>query len=651
MYKNLSVKWKTALPIIVVALVGIVITIFVIGTSTETIVIDEVEQSSLKICRDTCLNALTTMMISGSIKEAKEPFLQQMKHIVDLRVIRTESIDKDFGKGKQDDYPSDVIEKEVIGSGKDYIAIEGGFIRGVYPYVAKSDFMGKNCLSCHQVKEGTVLGAISIKIPLSDSIGRIRVLQYRFAIFGLIGILVIAGLVVTIVHFIHKPLVELSDKMSHMVETNLDVVGGYDSRDEIGRLTANINRLVGHISKIMNGIVKTSGKLINAVDVLRKTAKRTTIGAKEQHMFNAQGATAAHEMSLTITDIARNSSTASETSSNATKVAEMGQSIADRAVDTVDKVYGSTVELSGMVENLNKQVVEIGDIITVINDIADQTTLLSLNANIEAARAGEHGRGFAVVADEVRKLSERTISATLGITNKIHAIQEESGKTNKSMIAASLEVTKANEDIKEVRKSLDIILSSVHNVSDQMVHIATAVEQQSSAASEIANTIEKSSLISDDLEKLTNDIINEVNGLTQIVEELRNVSVEIKTKDNTLILFDLAKNDHRVWVSRIASFLENMEEIDADKLADHRSCRLGKWYYSEGIKICGELQSFRSMEVPHAKIHSLGKDIVIAHKAGNKERAQNLYNEMVNISGEIIHLLDKTKEELREAMS
>ena len=182
------------------------------------------------------------------------------------------------------------------------------------------------------------------------------------------------------------------------------------------------------------------------------------------------------------------------------------------------------------VESLAIQADKIGSIVQLIHEIADQTNLLALNAAIEAARAGEQGRGFAVVADEVRKLAERTIKATTEISNKIGAVQTESGQTMKSMGEASEEVTKATEYIKEVGSSLNHIVEAVQRVRDQITQIATAVDEQSAASEEVARNIEKTSGIARDMENMSDDVMNEVNKLTNISNELKNSTRGFKVK-------------------------------------------------------------------------------------------------------------------------
>lgn len=327
-----------------------------------------------------------------------------------------------------------------------------------------------------------------------------------------------------------KPLSELTHAVEEIAGGNLRVSIEHKSKDEIGALSQDMNKMVEAFSGTINGILSSANNVVHSVDILRTRAEKTAEGAQNQSSQAHQIATAAEEMSQTITDIARNASVASETSSEAMETAAKGKEVADGAVETVNRVYTSTVELSTMVDKLNNRVSEIGDIVTVIKDIADQTNLLALNAAIEAARAGEQGRGFAVVADGVRKLAERTIKATAEITEKIGAVQQESVQTTKSMEEASGEVTKATDYIRQVGDSLNCIVESVHKVRDQITQIATAVDQQSAASEQVARSIEKTSAIAKDMEHMADDVMHEVNGLTKTANELRNSTAGFKTK-------------------------------------------------------------------------------------------------------------------------
>ncbi|MBF0557520.1 MAG: CZB domain-containing protein [Nitrospirae bacterium] len=477
--------------------------------------------------------------------------------------------------------------------------------------------------------------------------GKVRALKTIQIVLFVLNFLILVAILFVSQKKVIRPLSVFKDKVNIIANGDLRVVIDYDSKDEIGALSRDMNKMIGIISEMISGIMGSAGNVVHTVDVLRVRSEKTTEGARNQSGQANQIATAAEEMSQTITDISRNAAEASQSSEDAMKTANDGKVVADGAVDTVAKVYTSTIELSTMVEKLNKRASEIGGIVTVIKDIADQTNLLALNAAIEAARAGEQGRGFAVVADEVRKLAERTIKATGEITEKINAVQTESEQTSKSMEDASGEVTKATDYIRQVGDSLNHIVDAVQKVRDQITQIATAVDEQSAVSEEVASNIEKTSNIARDMEKMSDEVMHEVNGLIKIAEELRNTTSGFKTKGSELMILDIAKTDHRVFVGKVGSCLKGDTTLDPAKLPDHHTCRFGKWYDTEGREKCGNLPSFKAILTPHDRIHALAKEAIAAFNSGNKEKATGLYNEMEDLSEQIVSLLDGVKRECK----
>ena len=262
------------------------------------------------------------------------------------------------------------------------------------------------------------------------------------------------------------------------------------STDEIGemaqsfqKMTANLRRIVGEINTSTNTLASSSEELSATSDDMSK-------GATELSSQTEQVVTAMTEVSQTIMDMAKNASQAADASKNASGTAAKGKQIVDTTATDMTRIAQTVQEAATTIEELGRSSAQIGEIVAVINSIADQTNLLALNAAIEAARAGEQGRGFAVVADEVRKLAERTSQATKDIGNRIAGIQQAASESVNAMKRGSDEVDKGVALAKEASTALDSIVTASTSAMDMVQRIAAATEQQSAASEEVSQNME-----------------------------------------------------------------------------------------------------------------------------------------------------------------
>lgn len=315
-------------------------------------------------------------------------------------------------------------------------------------------------------------------------------------------VIILTVIIVAFMSFISYLIVSnIKNTMSYTIDKIEKLAGGdlsinIESRnnDEMGVLLHNIDRMTQSISNMIYNIITSSGNVISTIDLLKSKSEKTSEGAKSQSDHAIQIAASSEEMTMTVTEIARSASTASELSRQA-------QGIVSESSDII-KETASSINRQG--EKSKK----IGEVISFINDIANKTDLLAVNAAIEAANAGEHGKGFAVVAEEVRKLAERTTKASAEINSIIVDIQQGSEHAVDSM--------------DKLNKSFDQVLLNVVNVNDLITQIATAVEEQSSASEEITENIGVTANISKDIDDMMDDIMIEFKRLMDIVDTLKN---------------------------------------------------------------------------------------------------------------------------------
>jgi methyl-accepting chemotaxis protein len=341
---------------------------------------------------------------------------------------------------------------------------------------------------------------------------------------GIFSMLVIRSKVV-------QPISRLNEAITNIEKTNdLTLHIEVASEDENGQMASAFNSMIGKFHAIVKDLHSSIEHLASSSEELSASAVQIAGGSQSQSSRAAQVSTATQEMSATIIEVAKNVSGAADAAKEASNVAVKGGQIVTESIVSMNGIAETAKESSAIISALGNRSNQIGDIVNVIDDIADQTNLLALNAAIEAARAGEQGRGFAVVADEVRKLAEKTMKATKEIGEMIKAMQDETGKAISSMQEEVYAVEKGVRLAKEAGEALSDIVSKVDVVTTMVHQVTTATEQQSAATEQISGDI-----------AAVADVINETSSSAQQIAKASQEMAELASSlKSTVEVFRIA---------------------------------------------------------------------------------------------------------------
>jgi methyl-accepting chemotaxis protein len=407
--------------------------------------------------------------------------------------------------------------------------------------------------------------------------------------------------------------------------------------DEIGLLVAALNRLVIRMESMLRRVVNSVDTLHFSSGEMTRISDRMARGADLTAGKSNLVATAAEEMSVSMNSV---SAASEEATTNVSMVADAvagtmetiqaiarhsqkARTIADSAVVQADNASAKMNALGSAADAISK-------VTEVITEISEQTNLLALNATIEAARAGDAGKGFAVVANEIKELARQTAAATHEIKARIEGIQHSTDETVGEMKQISEVINQVNDIVATIATSVDSQLASTEEVAGNVREASLGFEainenvaQCSRVTGQISADIADVRGSADELTQTGIEVALNVKELSRIAGKLHD---EVDYFKVSAPKFDITavKKAHMAWLERLTSAIHGREKIATKDVQDHKTCNLGRWYYSGEGQALVDVPGFAEAGRYHEDVHRLAREIVALVNQGERGEANRL---------------------------
>ncbi|MDD5773202.1 MAG: HAMP domain-containing methyl-accepting chemotaxis protein [bacterium] len=473
------------------------------------------------------------LMAKGDNEGVRE-YMKQLAEsnvVSDLKIIKSSHLGKQYGitdaqKPKGND-EARAINGEVIKL--TFSESNNRFFKEIIPLRLEKD-----CMKCHEGEQDEVIAAMSVAVSLKESDVAIKRRQVMLGLIFMVGI----GIIMIILYyyikwFVVNPINSIS-AISNLITDSGDLTKEINikSNDEIGQLASHFNDMVEHLRNLVEHIQSAGFRIGTVSNELLASSEQQASGAAEQAASVSEISATVEELSASASQIADNANGVVKITEQTLKGAEIGQRAVADTISAMEDIKNKAQQTAEKIIALGEHSQKIGEVIDIIDDIANQTKLLSLNAAIEAAKAGEYGKGFAVVAVEIRQLAENVVKSTTKIKNFVTEIQSSS---NASVMSTEQGMKGIENGVGLARKAGDIlkeILEIAKQTAESVNQINVATQQQKSASEQVAMSMKEVSTVARQSAAGAKDGTSSASELNNLAEELKIEIGKFKIEEN-----------------------------------------------------------------------------------------------------------------------
>ncbi|MGD2120025.1 MAG: methyl-accepting chemotaxis protein [Chromatiales bacterium] len=519
---NLTIQTKILLALVITFTVLLVTTAVFISTNQRNLV-TELAREKVDALANTYFDGVNTMMLTGTTTQRgilRDKILGE-NGVEEVSILRSKAIVDVFGKGLEHESAESEHDKKAM-QGEQFQIMQdtdhGRKITTWIPLAASSDYRGTNCLTCHQVPEGTILGVVKASYSLAEIDKKV---SHTILVSTLLSIVLFVAAIAIIIWLLRNILVKPIQQYRHTMHQiqdncNLMIRLPIKSEDELGMLANAFNRMLDAFHESIQSVRETAHQVTDSANQISRLSETTLGAAQSQQSQTGNIATAINELSASAVEVNNSANSTQQASISADEESSAGAEMAASAVQGIHHLIGEIENASSVINQLDTRSQDVGQVLDVIRNIAEQTNLLALNAAIEAARAGEMGRGFAVVADEVRTLATRSHEATKEIQQLIEQLQDDAKKAVGAMSNARESAAERGTQIEAAGTSLRSIAERVSEIKNLNTQMANAATEQSRVTEDVSKNITTISEIAEN----TCEDTQQVNDFSQNLVQL-----------------------------------------------------------------------------------------------------------------------------------
>lgn len=472
-------------------------------------------------------DGINTMMLTGTMDQ-REGLRKKLLGQGDIRDIRIIHFPGRVATTPPESVPKDELDQSALAGkaaskfGED---ANGRFVTTVTPIKVSQDYLGTNCLNCHQLPDNSIIGAVRVTYSLHELDDAItRNLWINSGINVLLFALGVAFIFLLVRSIIISPVLKMRNTMQ-AIEDSSDLSRhiGIEKNDEIGALAKTIDSMLHKFRNSLAQVAETSQRLSDSARNIATASEESAQGATEQRNETDTTVRIIGDLRNLSHEVGASASQTANASVDTEQQAVQGTTMTREAIGGIRELVGEIELTAKSIERLDERSQNVSNVLEVIRGIAEQTNLLALNAAIEAARAGEMGRGFAVVADEVRKLATRSHESTRSIEEIVSQLQSEARTAVRSMGHAQESAEHRSKQLEMAITNLDQIVNRVADIRGLNSDMVRALEQQSNLTDEANKKVIAISSIADrtsDQAVNTRGVSEELVVLSQELNEL-----------------------------------------------------------------------------------------------------------------------------------